>query len=124
DIWLRPPGALPEQQFRETCSRCGDCVRACPASAIVIDSTGAKGNGAPYINADVMSCVVCEGLHCMQACPSGALLPTPLADIDMGTAVWREETCVRSTGEDCTICVEKCPLGEIAIKLENDQIAV
>src|SRR5438046_5020233 len=45
DIWLRPPGALPEQQFRETCSRCGDCVRACPASAIVIDSTGAKGNG-------------------------------------------------------------------------------
>ena len=27
DIWLRPPGALDEQQFRETCSRCGECVK-------------------------------------------------------------------------------------------------
>src|SRR5947209_19777717 len=26
---LRPPGALAEGPFVETCSRCGDCVRAC-----------------------------------------------------------------------------------------------
>ena len=23
--WHRPPGALPEKQFLETCSRCGQC---------------------------------------------------------------------------------------------------
>src|SRR5690349_2796276 len=26
---LRPPGALPEREFRDTCSRCGTCVSVC-----------------------------------------------------------------------------------------------
>src|SRR5688500_6924065 len=28
--WLRPPGALPEAQFLETCSRCAKCAEVCP----------------------------------------------------------------------------------------------
>src|SRR5438045_3242473 len=44
--WLRPPGALEESSFRETCSRCGICVSVCPAHAIKIDPSGTKGNGA------------------------------------------------------------------------------
>src|SRR5690242_5341502 len=28
--WVRPPGARQEQDFLDTCSRCGECVRACP----------------------------------------------------------------------------------------------
>src|SRR5438034_54466 len=100
-VWLRPPGALAEQQFLDTCSRCGICVSACPAQAIKIDSTGIRGGGAPYIVAAEMPCVVCDGLYCMKECPSGALTFTPLAQIDMGTAVWHEHLCVRSHGEDC-----------------------
>src|SRR5689334_3469525 len=42
DIWLRPPGALEEMQFRQTCSRCGECVKVCPAQCIKIDPTGLK----------------------------------------------------------------------------------
>src|SRR6476646_8396579 len=47
--WLRPPGALIERDFRDTCSRCGTCVAVCPAHAIKIDTSGIQGNGAPYI---------------------------------------------------------------------------
>ena len=30
---LRPPGALSEAAFLDTCFRCGNCVEACPALA-------------------------------------------------------------------------------------------
>jgi ferredoxin-type protein NapG len=124
DLWLRPPGALREMDFRETCSRSGECVSVCPASCIKIDSTGEKGNGAPYIDLDHMPCVVCDGLYCMHACPSGALQPTALGDIDMGTAVWHEHLCVRTKGESCTICVDQCPVGATAIEIRGNQIEV
>src|SRR5688572_8242908 len=106
--WHRPPGALPEAAFLDTCSRCGECVRVCPAQCIKIDGAGVKGAGAPYIDPSEMPCVLCDGLRCMLACPTGALVPTLLADIDMGTAVWREEICLRTRGVECTICVDSC----------------
>src|SRR5215213_1267973 len=73
--WHRPPGALPEKQFLETCSRCGQCERVCPAQCIRIDHSGARGKGVPFIDANSMACVLCDGLACMQSCPSGALRP-------------------------------------------------
>jgi ferredoxin-type protein NapG len=122
--WLRPPGALPERRFLDTCSRCGDCVRVCPAQCIRIDVTNEKGGGAPYIDVDTMPCVVCDGLLCMSTCPTGALLPTALQDITMGLAVWNEHLCVRTHGENCTICVDKCPVGASAIRLTDGRIEV
>jgi len=124
NIWLRPPGALAEAKLETTCTREGDCVRVCPVQAIKIDATGKKGLGLPYIDADSAACAVCTGLKCMGVCPSGALTPTSINDIDMGTAVWWEQTCVRTAGQDCTICVDHCPLGSAAIELKENRIAV
>ena len=124
NVALRPPGAIEEKLFRETCTRGGECVRVCPAQCIKIDPTGVRGNGVPYIDADEMPCVVCDGLHCMQVCPSGALAPTVVAHIDMGTAVWHADTCLRTKGEDCTICADKCPVGTFAIEVSGKQIVV
>jgi ferredoxin-type protein NapG len=124
DLWLRPPGALAEKQFVQTCRRSGKCVEACPAKCIKLDAGGEKGAGAPYIEIDAAACVVCDGLYCMRVCPSGALVPTSINDIDMGTAVWNEESCTRSSGSDCKICVDECPLGEMAIQLKDGEIAV
>lgn len=115
---LRPPGALEESAFLSTCSRCGVCVSACPANAIKIDATAAIGGGAPYIDADVSACVVCSSLECMMYCPTGALVPTPMRLIDMGTAKWNPSTCLRPRGESCTVCIDECPIGELAIKLD------
>jgi ferredoxin-type protein NapG len=123
--WLRPPGARPEGEFRTICSRCGDCVRVCPAQCIKIDSgPDGRGDGVPFIDADAMPCVLCDGLLCMSACPTTALVPTPLEMIDMGTARWREELCVRSHGQDCTICVDRCPVGPKALELRQGAVVV
>lgn len=124
DLWLRPPGALPEQQFRETCSRCGDCVNVCPAKCIKIDASGKNGHGAPYIDVDTMPCVVCEGLLCMNVCPTAALVPTPLTRINMGTAVWHAEDCLLTHEQHCTICADQCPLGEAAIEIKDAAVVV
>ena len=115
--WLRPPGALPEAEFRLRCTRCGECVSACPVSAIRIDPIAQEGAGYPYIEVNEHPCVLCDGQPCMPACPSGALQIVPLADIDMGSANWFDQTCRRTSGEDCTICVDDCPVGTAAIEL-------
>lgn len=122
--WLRPPGALAERDFLDTCSRCGECVRVCPAQCIKIDYSGAKGKGAPHIDPSEMPCVLCSSLACMNSCPSGALQLVPLAEIDMGTAQWNEHLCVRSHGEECTACVDHCPVGTTALELIDNRIVV
>ena len=35
----------------------------------------------------------------------------------MGLAVVRRDVCVRGQGEECQICVDKCPLGSAAIHI-------
>jgi ferredoxin-type protein NapG len=122
--WVRPPGSLFEDNFLSQCSRCGDCVRVCPPKCIKLDYAGDMGEGVPYIDPDEMNCVICTGLECMHACPTGALQPVLAEYIDMGVAVWHEHVCVRSHGEACTICVDACPVGAKALMVENDRIAV
>jgi ferredoxin-type protein NapG len=122
--WLRPPGALPEPEFRVRCTQCDDCVRACPVSAIKIDHSGDEGGGFPYIDVNMQPCTLCEGQPCMPACPSGALQWTPLAQIDMGTAHYFDQTCLRFNGEECTMCVDHCPVGSKALEVQDGWIKV
>lgn len=117
-VYLRPPGARPEAEFLETCSACGRCVSACPVSAIKPRRTeDPREDGKPVIEASVQACVICDDLACMKACPTGALRLVDRLAIRMGRAVLRLETCVRSHGEDCQICVDKCPIGTSAIEI-------
>lgn len=122
--WLRPPGAINESVFAQTCIRSGNCVRVCPAQCIKIDPAGGIAGGAPYIEPDIMPCVLCDGLLCMHTCPSRALLPTELNLIRMGTAEWNDYTCLRSSGENCTICIDRCPIGTAAIELSEGKVLV
>ena len=121
--FLRPPGALPEEDFLAKCSSCGACVAACPADAITINDHVAGGR--PFINANANACTVSGGLACMTVCPTGALVPTPMRFIDMGTARWSRATCVRTArGHSCTTCVDVCPIGETAIRLDGNDVQV
>lgn len=118
---LRPPGAIEERDFLETCFWCGSCVDACPANSIVaIASSDERLNGTPQVDPAVQACVICDELACMKACPSGALKLVDRFEIRMGLAVVDYEVCVRTAGEDCRICVERCPLGETAIGIDDE----
>jgi ferredoxin-type protein NapG len=78
--------------------------------------------GTPYIDPDLAACVVCEELACMKACPSGALkLVAEPRQIEMGLARVDQAICVRSQGRECTLCVDKCPIGSEALDLDERQ---
>ena len=50
---------------------------------------------------------------------------TALVNIDMGLAVWDRNVCIRTTqGENCTTCVDQCPLGTAAIDIDGMAIKV
>jgi MauM/NapG family ferredoxin protein len=118
---LRPPGAMAERDFLDTCFRCGSCADACPADAIVLfTGDGGERRGTPHIDPNRRACVICDDLSCMKVCPSGALRLVERHDIRIGLAKVNHSTCVRSNGEDCTTCVDVCPLGRTAIRIDNN----
>lgn len=120
-VILRPPGALPEPEFLETCHRCGNCVKNCPANAIQpLQSQDPNLANTPYIVPDEQPCVICDSLACMYVCPSGALQKVFAEDIRIGIAVFNAETCLRTKSVDCTYCVDTCPIGKEAIKFASD----
>jgi ferredoxin-type protein NapG len=122
--WLRPPGALPELEFRDRCTKCGDCVAVCPVHAIRVDATEHEGGGFPYIDANISACTMCDGQPCMPACIPGALMVTSPDLIDMGLANYFDQTCLRINGEECTLCVDHCPVGSKALEVQDGWIVV
>lgn len=122
--YIRPPGARPEEEFKSICSRCGDCVRVCPAQCIKLDNSGYEGDGVPYIDVEAMPCVMCDGLLCMHNCPTSALIPIPREQMSIGLAVWHQHQCLRTTGQECTICVDRCPVGPAALTVNGVHIEV
>ncbi len=126
-VLLRPPGAIDEAAFLDTCYRCGSCADHCPADAISLFSSDAPPGtasanlkGTPYIEPSERACVICDELACMKACPSGALRLVERTAIRIGMAIVDHAVCVRAGGEACTICVDMCPIGRDAIRVGDD----
>ena len=71
---LRPPGALPEDDFLGACIRCGMCMRDCPYNTLELAKPEAPvATGTPFFNARNIPCEMCEDIPCIKACPTGAL---------------------------------------------------
>ena len=119
---VRPPGALPEDDFLAACVRCGLCVRDCPYEILKLAELGETvATGTPYFTARTGPCEMCEDIPCVPACPTGAL-DHKLTDINkarMGLAVLIDrEACIAFQGLRCEVCFNVCPLSGDAIKLE------
>ncbi len=118
---IRPPGALPEDDFLAACTRCGICVNDCPYDILKLAEPGDDiALGTPYFTARTGPCEMCEDIPCIPNCPTGAL-DHALTDINqsrMGLAVLiDQETCIAFHGLRCEICFNVCPVRGDAITL-------
>ncbi|WP_298245375.1 ferredoxin-type protein NapG [uncultured Bradyrhizobium sp.] len=119
---LRPPGALPENDFLAACVRCGLCVRDCPYDTLrLADWADGPAVGTPFYVARNVPCEMCDTIPCVKACPTGALQHalTDIAKAKMGVAViTSRETCLNLQGLRCDVCYRVCPAIDKAITLE------
>jgi len=119
---IRPPGALPEEDFLGACIRCGMCVRDCPFDILYLAQLGEDApTGTPYFIARTGPCEMCEDIPCIVNCPTNAL-DHSLTDIEeskMGLAVVvDQETCIAFHGLRCEVCFNVCPVRGKAITLD------
>ncbi len=116
--FVRPPGTLPEKEFLAVCTRCDDCVKACPEMAIRKAGPGFGNNVAdtPIIIPQENPCLFCERLPCIAACTTGALKPYPAGKTPrIGMAVVDVKTCHLALGRPCEHCERHCPVEPKAI---------
>ncbi|MES9868647.1 MAG: ferredoxin-type protein NapG [Sedimenticola sp.] len=119
---VRPPGAIPEEDFLGACIRCGLCVQDCPYDILKLGQLGDEvPTGTPYFTARTGPCEMCEDIPCVPACPTNALDHnlTDINDARMGLAVVvDQETCIAFLGLRCEVCFNICPIRGDAISLE------
>jgi len=128
---IRPPGALPEEQFLKRCIKCGQCMRICPTN--VIQPAGIAGGlenlWTPVLNNRIgSSACQLNCTACGQICPTSAIRPITLAEklgldefaergpIKLGTAFIDRSRCLPwAMDKPCIVCEENCPLSPKAI---------
>jgi ferredoxin-type protein NapG len=112
--WLRPPGAAAEALFGERCTRCGDCLKACPYGSIKAHPV----DGLPIILPDETPCWLCADFPCIEVCETEALLPVvAVQDVRMGIAKISQHDC--TAGQGCNACVSRCPVQALAMDFED-----
>jgi len=122
---LRPPGAITEKAFLQACSRCDECIHACPKDAIqrAPKKMGFLIHNTPYIDPMRNPCVMCTDLPCIPACPDGALLPVQeLTDVSMGYAILDKKKCQAYGDTFCQQCVIDCPVPGAIHQVNNKPV--
>lgn len=97
---LRPPWALLEDAFVDRCTRCNDCLKACPESIIV-----SGDGGFPTIDFSRGECTFCT--QCVTVCHPLALKQTD------GLPPWQIKaligpSCLPERGVECRVCDDYC----------------
>lgn len=112
--FIRPPGALPESQFIDTCIRCHRCVQVCPTGTLrpLGFIYGLRVLDSPALHPELARCEL--EMLCAEVCPVTAIRPLPLEKVKMGLAVIEREKCLNWQGEAlCLLCLEQCPVQAI-----------
>jgi len=120
---IRPPGAW-DNDLLSKCVRCGECIRACPTSAIQpsVTEAGLEGLWTPVLVPRLGYCdYSCNA--CGHVCPVQAIPPLSLEEKRqqvIGLAYIDENRCIPwAVYRDCFVCEEMCPVPDKAVKLET-----
>lgn len=105
---LRPPWAKAAGEFDHSCTRCGDCIEACP-TRIIKSGPG----GYPSVDFSVGECTFCG--DCVTVCEPGALQRVE------GRAPWAlklsiADGCLARQGVECRVCGECCETSVIRFR--------
>lgn len=105
---LRPPWALPEEDFLAACNGCGVCIAVCPQKILEPDS-----DNFPQVNFFRGECTFCG--KCAVHCGEGAVRS------EAGHRPWPyrariEQSCLAVRGIPCHVCGDECP--DDAIRFE------
>lgn len=114
---LRPPGAVKELDFNRLCDRCDDCLRACPEDVLFhAPAKHGPAQGTPIFRPTRKPCYLCTELYCIKACKTSALVMVDKIErLAMGVARLDSSRCRAHEGEDCSYCIDYCPLSGKAI---------
>lgn len=120
-LLIRPPGALPEDEFLGRCLRCGECMKVCIGNALqpAFLEGGVEGMFSPLVRSRIGYCEY-QCTLCGQVCPSGAiaeLTPAEKKKTVIGRALFDKNRCLPyAKGVPCIVCEEHCPVPDKAIK--------
>ncbi|WP_282027936.1 ferredoxin-type protein NapF [Ruegeria faecimaris] len=106
---VRPPGSV-VPGFADQCSKCGDCVEACPESVIAIGQ-----DGYPVFQPTEGPCTFCGS--CAQSCPTDALDIERLQDWPWRASV-EAASCLSVNGVSCRVCQDNCDQNAISFRLQ------
>lgn len=110
---IRPPGALPEDEFVARCVRCSECMKVCPTNGLqpALAEAGFEGIWTPVLVPKIGECTRHCNL-CSQVCSSQAIQPVEVAEkehIFIGTAVIDRSQCIAwNSDKQCLVCDECC----------------
>ena len=97
---IRPPWALRENEFIDRCTRCGDCLSACPQKILV-----AGDGGYPTVNFSHGECTFCG--DCLTACRPAALVRHDEQPAWPYKALVGE-ACLAMHNVECRVCGDFC----------------
>lgn len=113
---LRPPWALAEAAFEQSCTRCDACIDACPTEVL-----GRGGGGFPEADFKRSECNFCG--DCVTVCAPGALTRA-----NPGAAPWAHvaaigQNCFALRRIECRACGEACAESAIRFELRLGAVA-
>ena len=118
---IRPPGAIPEDEFLRTCIRCGECMKSCLTNTLQpsLWESGLSGLWTPELALRLAPCDQNCNV-CGKVCPTQAIRSLSLEEkthAKVGTAILRKEMClVWAQNKICLICDEICPYNAIVFR--------
>jgi len=124
---VRPPGALPEDEFLGRCVRCGECMKVCIGNGLqpTFLQAGLEGMFSPHLLARTGYCEYNCTL-CGQVCPSGAIAELTLPEkqqAKMGNVSFDKNRCLPyAKAVPCIVCEEHCPTPDKAIKFREAEV--